>query len=94
MTVEIENDFTFNINGTALTIKVQEPKTLGEVLGVLNKPVSNIRIFKTGKIEVHAESFQIIVEPASAYEAWQIYADNGLRIICVPDGDLAIWLPE
>ena len=36
----------------------------------------------------------LTIPPHDAYEAWQIEADNGLHIVCVPGGELVTWIPE
>jgi hypothetical protein len=36
----------------------------------------------------------LIVPPDDKYEAWQLRDDDDLLIVCMPGGELAIWLPK
>jgi hypothetical protein len=67
-----------------------------EVLAVLRellmKPVSSVSEHQ-GQLSVVFESVTINVPSDDNYEAWQIRADDGLLIVCVPGGELAVWLP-
>jgi hypothetical protein len=100
ITIGIANDFTFKANAKVSTISVANTKTLVEVLAILHKPLRDIKMYKTGQLELHIDGCEIIVAPDSKYEAWQIVSadkgvgNGGLLVVCIPDGDLAIWLPE
>ncbi|MEZ0095741.1 DUF6188 family protein [Streptacidiphilus sp. EB129] len=37
---------------------------------------------------------KLMATPDPDYEAWEIVADDGLRVICMPGGELAIWDPR
>jgi hypothetical protein len=94
VTIRIENDFIFKKNGKALTISVADTKTLVEILAILHKQLRDIKMYKTGQLELHIDKFEIIVEPDEKYETWNLTSDNGLLVVCIPSGKLAIWLNE
>ncbi|WP_352231348.1 MULTISPECIES: DUF6188 family protein [Paenarthrobacter] len=33
----------------------------------------------------------VVPEPESAYESWNLKGPDGLRIVSVPGGELAVW---
>jgi hypothetical protein len=47
-----------------------------------------------GRLDIVFAGLTIAVPPDERYEAWQVRADNGLLMVCVPGGDVAIWKPE
>jgi hypothetical protein len=59
---------------------------------LLMKPVRSVNEHQ-GQLTVAFDSLTITVPRDDDYEAWQIRADNGLMIVCVPGGELAVWLP-
>lgn len=71
--------------------------TSAEVLAVLRtllmKPIRSVEQ-RDGQLSVVFDSITITVPLDDNCEAWQIRADNGLLIVCVPGGELAVWLPE
>lgn len=67
-----------------------------EVLAVLRdllmKPVRSVSEY-VGQLTVVFDSLTITVPRDDTYEAWQVRAGNGMMIVCVPGGELAVWLP-
>src|SRR5262245_28206480 len=61
--IRIEKDFIFKANGKVLTISVADTKTLVEVLAILHKQLHDIKIYKSGQLELQIDKFEIIVEP-------------------------------
>lgn len=80
----------------AANIERAEPTSV-EVLAVLRtllmSPIRSVEQ-RDGQLSVLFESLTITVPPDDRYEAWQIRSDDGLLIVSVPGGDLAVWLPE
>lgn len=57
------------------------------------QPVQSV-VERDGELSVVFESVTITVHPDDQYEAWQIRADDETLIVCVPGGELAVWLPK
>jgi len=68
-------------------------EVLAALRDLLMQPVRSV-IQRDGELSVVFESLTIIVEPDEQYEAWQIRADDETIIVCMPGGELAVWLPE
>ena len=90
--ITIESPLTI----VAANIEQAEPTSI-EVLGALRdllmKPVLSVSD-SDGQLDVVFDSLTISVPRDDNYEAWQVRADDGLMIVCVPGGELAVWLPE
>lgn len=40
---------------------------------------------------VFSDGTKIAASPSSPYEAWELSASNGLKLVCLPSGGLAVW---
>ena len=90
--------------GQESRLSIETPPSLAPALRLLWKPVASIKITKTGPLEIFfSDQGKISIQPSDEYEAWHIeggyglHGDQGLtglRIICMPGGELAIWLPD
>jgi hypothetical protein len=80
----------------ASNIERAEP-TSTEVLvalrDLLMQPVHSV-IQREGELSVMFESVTVTVQPDEQYEAWQIRADDETLIVCMPGGELAVWIPK
>jgi hypothetical protein len=64
------------------------------VLDRLWTKVSSVTAFKGSHLEVVFGDNAILHVPADdKYESWGLVGDNGMRIVSVPGGELAVWLP-
>jgi hypothetical protein len=76
---------------------VDEPHSqlvLMTLLGLLNQAVE-ATIDDDGQLTMRfAEGTTLTAPPDDRYEAWQLRDHAGLLIVCMPGGDLAIWLPD
>lgn len=69
-----------------------ESSTLGPVLGLLHKRIESVSAMKDGHLNVIIDSgISLSVAPDHAYEAWDVSISNGIRVVCMPGGELAIW---
>jgi hypothetical protein len=41
-----------------------------------------------------SEGYELIVPADGDYEAWDISSHNGLKLVCMPGGGIAVWLPR
>jgi hypothetical protein len=66
--------------------------TCGPVLRLFNAHVSSAKAFKSGRLEITFSDGVILeVDSNPQFEAWEAVGHNGMRIVAVPGGDLAIW---
>lgn len=51
-------------------------------------------VLKSGELRVRFNSGVFLTVHADPYfEAWEIWREDGFRVICMPSGELAIWTP-
>jgi Family of unknown function (DUF6188) len=63
------------------------------LLSVLSQGASEITL-TGGQLVISFETgLALKVDPDQRYESWQISSDDGLLIVCMPGGELAIWYP-
>lgn len=93
-TVRIGEPFLYIESERQHSISPEEPTTLCPVLSILHKEVNSIRAYKTGSLCISfSDGSYLSVDASPDYEAWEISGSNGLEIISMPGGDLAIWTP-
>jgi hypothetical protein len=72
-----------------------EPKALGPVLGLLYRTFKSGLAYKDGTLVVKfAEGRKIVVLSDPNCEAWNVVGTRGLRVVCMPGGDWAVWQPD
>ena len=91
LTVQIEGIFVLSVGEVKHEISPQNATQLGNALNILRKSVIGFDIQEHGQLMVVVDKIQIDVQPHNEYEAWQCWSESGLRIVCMPDGQLAIW---
>jgi hypothetical protein len=93
--LRIESDFFLTGPESRSYLSMERPRELGVALGVLRQSIISARAYKSGKLEVlFTSDIGIVVEPSPDFEAWELVGDDGLRIVCTPGGDLAVWKPS
>lgn len=95
ITIRIEGDILFTSGGKTKTLLGDAHTSLAYLLAVLEQRVDFVQVFNNGKLVLaFSNSITLSVLPNDRYEAWQITSDTaGLRIVCMPGGELAIWTP-
>jgi hypothetical protein len=89
----IESPITVTRSGTVRADEPHSQLVLMTLLGLLNQ-ATEATIADDGQLTLRfAEGTSLTVRPDDKYEAWQLSDDTGLLIVCMPGGDLAIWLP-
>ncbi|MCB9451589.1 MAG: hypothetical protein H6672_09120 [Anaerolineaceae bacterium] len=93
--VRIEGDILFRTKDGEKILSGEDATLLTEILLILNQKVDSAKVFKDGKLVLDFSNEVTLAASSSVeYEAWQITSSNGLRIVCMPGGELAIWRPE
>ena len=72
-----------------------DPAGLGPALAVLRRDVTRATAARSGELEiVLSEEMTLRVPPSDDYEAWNVVGPHGLRVVCMPGGELAIRKPR
>lgn len=92
--ITIGGEFTFQHKNQRYIVDADEnPPSVCPALAILHKQIESITIYKNGHLEVvFSEDYRIDVPPDDQYEAWDLNATGGLHIVCMPGGELAIWI--
>lgn len=95
LSIRIEGDFELKPLSTKRILSPTQPESLGEALILMRKTLLSIEIYKSGTLDLQfSDGINLTVNPHKDYETWEIIGSNGLRILCMPDGDIAIWTPS
>lgn len=93
---ELRIDVHFTLRepgGEELSLTPEETTSLGPALRLFRREVSSARAHKNGRLEVlFSDGSSLSVSPDQQYEAWELAADSGQRLVSTPGGDLAVWL--
>jgi hypothetical protein len=66
-----------------------------DLVGLFRKSVTKAWASDDGKLTIQfSGGVTLTATPDPDYEAWEIIAENGFRVICMPGGKLAIWDPR
>jgi hypothetical protein len=91
----VEGAFRLLDNEDVLEMDATQPAELGPAFALVRRVVRTARATETGRLEVLFEDgSRLIVEPNEQFEAWEMYGPGGIRAICMPGGDIAIWNAE
>jgi hypothetical protein len=93
--VRIEQSFVL-LRGDGANDKRVDPEKRptegGPVLTLLDLAVSRVAAFKDGRLHLAFDGgWSIEVPPGTDYEPWTLNGPDGLLLVSVPGGDLAIW---
>lgn len=78
-----------------LLIPEGEPEQLGPALTLVRQRVRRILAFKDGHLEVEfANGIGLGVPAEEGLEAWELSGPGGLRVLALPGGEVAVWLPH
>jgi hypothetical protein len=69
--------------------------TLPPFLGLFGQSVAKAFALKDGTLEIQFVSgSRLVVEPDEKFEPWELAGDDGLKIVSLPGGELALWQPR
>ena len=92
--IRIEEPFTLRSDSAEAKLldPEQRPAETGPVLALLDAAVTRIVAFKDGRLVMTFQPGWIIEVPAGLqYEAWTLNGPDGLLLVSVPGGDVAVW---
>jgi hypothetical protein len=90
--LRIEEAFTLDRGESSVRLNPGEPSSLGPALALHNKLVTSAHVSQGGALVVSfSDNTRLKVRPNATYEAWEFNASTGLKVVCMPGGELAIW---
>jgi hypothetical protein len=91
--LRIESPFVLQEGSTESLVVPEIPSTAGALLLVLRQKVVELEMFDEGHLEMQLSQSRISVPGTEDYEPWELTGPNGLRVVSIPGGELAVWLP-
>ena len=89
--LRIENDFYLYTGDVPQPVDLSKKTEVGSVLMLYNMAVTDFSIRDNGRLEVAiGDEYRLLIDPHPEQTAWQILADSGLRVACMPHGQLSI----
>lgn len=81
--------------GQPVSLSLEDgPAALAPGLSVLHAALEGASALKDGRLELRFADGRWLHVPASeAFEAWSLVGPDGLRLISLPGGELAVWSP-
>jgi hypothetical protein len=73
-----------------------DPGSLGPALTLLHQIVTSASVSPTSILELHFANgmlLQVGPHPEGRYEAWDLSGNYGTMMVCMPNGELAVWMP-
>jgi len=93
--ITLEQEFHLEVNRISYALSPKIPTQLGPVFFLRHNTVKDALAFKDGTLKLEfANGDKLAIGAHPKYEAWGVAGDHGLRVICLPGGDLAVWDPD
>ena len=93
--VRIEGSFTISHEGRVYRLTPAAPEQLGPAVGLFGRVVRSATASTRGQLVIAFEDGPVLsVEPDARYEAWEMYGADGVRAVCTPGGEIAVWQPD
>jgi hypothetical protein len=94
--LRIEGQFTWSTIGQA--VQVLDPETdltqIERAVRLDGRALQRLTAQRDGRLDLGlADGSSVIVLLDDRFEAWSLVGPHGLRIVCLPGGELAIWKP-
>lgn len=91
--VRVENDFTLQTaQGDFSLVPGKSSANVGQLNSLLNRAITSAAADESGSLIItFTDGTRLQVDPNSTYEAWTVTGPDGLKVICMPEGELAIW---
>ena len=93
--INISSIFTYSTDQATYNFDPEKDITeIGPALSVFRKLVAQAFAYKNGDLDIRfTDKSRIFVKADPEYEAWGVAGKDNLRLISIPGGDLAVWLP-
>jgi hypothetical protein len=97
LNVRIGGVLLFTSPDTDYRINAEVPSSACPLLDILHRTPQSLTAYKDGRLElILSDEYRVRVMPDPAFEAWELYTDLslGLKLVSLPGGGLAVWLPD
>jgi hypothetical protein len=94
--IRIGDRFDLSIEGTTVEIDPDRgPASMGQTQPLQGMTFSSVTARKDGQLDIaFREGATIHVSPSEEYETWELWGPQGCGLVCLPGGDVAVWLPK
>ncbi len=95
--VKLESPFVLQRadRSEVLLVPDGDAERLSPVMSLVRGTATRVEAFKDGRLEVvFADGSKLRVPADEDFEAWQLVGPDGLLIVSLPGGELAVWRPE
>jgi len=91
-TIRIEQEMSFLEAGKSVVVNPGNAESAAPLLRLFGAEVKTAEAKQDGTlvVEFHQDR-SLVVSPHPKYEAWELFANNGIKVVCMPGGELAIW---
>lgn len=95
--VRIESPFTLALSTGSFSLSPEEDpaesfQPLGQLVG---HTITESSVDSDGNLSISFDnSASLVVRPDSGYEAWTVSGPEGMLVVCMPGGELAVWSAE
>ncbi len=91
--LRIEQPFVLTTSeGAEHLVLPEELAHLHVILTTLRSTVESLVAFKDGRLDLRLDDHAIIeVPPNEGFEAWTLTGPDGIRVISMPGGEVAVW---
>jgi hypothetical protein len=91
-TIRIEGTFTLKLAGQTFSLTHLRRSALGPALELYGKIVDRAVATQDGSLFLtFSDETEIVVHPNDRYEAWGLSGPDGLLLVSLPGGGLAVW---
>ena len=92
--IRINTAFTFRSSEGIRDYSVERLSEIGPAMRLLNADIEDAKGFKDGRLEItFSTNIVLSVDVDPQFEAWELVSNkaNGMRVVAMPGGKLAIW---
>lgn len=92
--IRIECPFTL-LNRVSAPIELDpqsNPESLAPVLALVRRYFTELKISSFGEMHISFDGgYQVAIKSSPMYEAWDLWYENSIHLICLPGGGMAEW---
>jgi hypothetical protein len=94
--VRIENEFSLRTPTDSFDFSPEPSNAESKPLKALvEQVITSSAAEESGRLMLaFGNGTSLRVAPSEAYEAWTVTGPGGMRVVCMPDGELVVWKAE
>lgn len=92
--IVLERPFELSARGAGVRIvDPLTPSSMTVVPTLLRAGTDQVHVSRLGVLTLKClDGSTLVAQPSPEYESWSLSTSDGGRLICMPDGGLAVWL--